>query len=51
MSVSMKLKTLEECLQSLDGFEKPKIILEQYVTPPHIASCMAHTIQVFMLTD
>lgn len=41
----MKLKKLEEYLQSVDGFEKPKLLLEQYVTPSHIASNMLFTIQ------
>lgn len=42
---TMKLKKLEEFLQGVDAFEKPKILLEQYITPPHIASCVLHTIQ------
>lgn len=42
---AMKLKKLEEFLQGVDAFEKPKILLEQYITPPHIASCILHTIQ------
>lgn len=41
----IKLKLLEEYLQGVDGFEKPKIALEQYVTPAHIASVMLYTIQ------
>lgn len=41
----IKLKILEEFLQGVDGFEKPKILLEQYVTPSHIASVMLYTIQ------
>lgn len=41
----IKLKKLEEYLQGVDGFEKPKISLEQYVTPSHIASVMLYTIQ------
>lgn len=41
----LKLKILEEFLQGVDGFEKPKIQLEQYVTPSHIASVMLYTIQ------
>ena len=41
----MKLKKLEEYLQGVDEFEKPKIKLEQYATPSHIASCMLYTIQ------
>lgn len=42
----MKLKKLEELLQGVDGFERPKILLEQYPTPSHIASCMLYEIQV-----
>ncbi|ALC45165.1 CG9666 [Drosophila busckii] len=41
----LKLKKLEEYLQCVDGFEKPKILLEQYPTPPHIAACVTHHIQ------
>uniref|UniRef100_U5ENM1 Methyltransferase-like protein 5 n=1 Tax=Corethrella appendiculata TaxID=1370023 RepID=U5ENM1_9DIPT len=41
----LKLKKLEEFLQMVDGFEKPKVFLEQYVTPSHIASNMLYTIQ------
>ncbi|XP_037028921.1 rRNA N6-adenosine-methyltransferase METTL5 [Bradysia coprophila] len=41
----MKLKKLEEYLQGVDGFEKPKLLLEQYITPSHIASNMLFTIQ------
>lgn len=41
----IKLKKLEEYLQGVDGFEKPKILLEQYVTPSHIASVMLFEIQ------
>lgn len=41
----MKLKNLEQCLQDLDGFEKPKVKLEQYETRPHIAARLVHTIQ------
>ena len=41
----MKLWQLESLLQQLDGFERPKIALEQYVTPPHIAACLLHTAQ------
>uniref|UniRef100_A0A8C2PLC1 Uncharacterized protein n=1 Tax=Cyprinus carpio TaxID=7962 RepID=A0A8C2PLC1_CYPCA len=33
----MKLKELESCLQQVDGFEEPKILLEQYPTSPYIA--------------
>lgn len=41
----MKLKKLEEFLQGLDDFDQPKIQLEQYITPPHIASNILYTIQ------
>ncbi|KAF2881274.1 hypothetical protein ILUMI_24893 [Ignelater luminosus] len=41
----MKLRHLQELLQQIDDFEEPKILLEQYVTPPHLASHMLHTIQ------
>ncbi|XP_069009890.1 rRNA N6-adenosine-methyltransferase METTL5 [Embiotoca jacksoni] len=41
----MKLKELESCLQQVDTFEEPKILLEQYPTSPHIAACMLDTIQ------
>ncbi|XP_034429095.1 rRNA N6-adenosine-methyltransferase METTL5 [Hippoglossus hippoglossus] len=40
----MKLKELESCLQQVDGFDEPKILLEQYPTSPHIAACMLYTI-------
>lgn len=45
MSSKIKLKKLEEYLQSVDGFEKPKVLLEQYKTPPHIASSLLFMIQ------
>ncbi|XP_076252107.1 methyltransferase like 5 [Rhynchophorus ferrugineus] len=41
----LKLKKLEEILQQVSDFERPKIKLEQYVTPPHLASHMLYTIQ------
>lgn len=41
----MRMKKLEEYLSGVDGFEKPKIKLEQYPTPPHIASCVLYNIQ------
>ncbi|KAM9304953.1 rRNA N(6)-adenosine-methyltransferase METTL5 [Gastrophryne carolinensis] len=40
----MKLKELESCLQQVDVFENPKLLLEQYPTRPHIAACMLYTI-------
>lgn len=45
MSSKFKLKKLEEYLQSVDTFEKPKVLLEQYITPSHIASNLLFTIQ------
>lgn len=42
----MKLKTLQGYLQQLKGFNEPKIKLEQYETPPHIAALALYTIQV-----
>ena len=39
----MKLKQLESHLQQVEGFEDPKIHLEQYVTSGHIASHMVYT--------
>jgi len=39
----IKLKELESHLQQVEEFEKPKILLEQYPTRPHIAACMLHT--------
>ncbi|KAK7586242.1 hypothetical protein V9T40_004118 [Parthenolecanium corni] len=41
----MKLNKLEQYLQDIETFDCPKIKLEQYMTPPHIAACMLHTIQ------
>ncbi len=32
-------------MQEVDVFEKPKVLLEQYPTRPHIAACMLHTIE------
>jgi predicted RNA methylase len=45
MSATIKLKKLEEILQSIDSFENPKILLEQYITPSHISSHLLFTIQ------
>lgn len=42
----LKLKHLEERLQCISEFEKPKLLLEQYVTPSHLGSHMLYTIQV-----
>ncbi|XP_018321302.1 LOW QUALITY PROTEIN: methyltransferase-like protein 5 [Agrilus planipennis] len=41
----MKLKHLQELLEDVEVFEKPKIHLEQYVTPSHLSSHMMYTIQ------
>ncbi|XP_043495308.1 rRNA N6-adenosine-methyltransferase METTL5 [Polistes fuscatus] len=41
----ISLRKLEEYLQQIDGFEKPKIKLEQYTTSAHIASHMLYTAQ------
>lgn len=45
MSETIKLKKFEQYLQSIDFFKKPKILLEQYLTPSHIASHFLFTIQ------
>ncbi|XP_061712528.1 rRNA N6-adenosine-methyltransferase METTL5 [Cydia pomonella] len=45
MAAVMKLKTLQGHLQELSGFEKPKVQLEQYETPPHIAAIALYTMQ------
>ncbi|XP_047357496.1 rRNA N6-adenosine-methyltransferase Mettl5 [Vespa velutina] len=42
---SLQLRKLEEYLQQIDGFETPKIKLEQYTTSAHIASRMLYTAQ------
>lgn len=39
----MKLKELESYLQQVEGFEEPKVHLEQYITSGHIASHMLYT--------
>lgn len=41
----LKLRELEDYLQDLDGFESPKILLEQYPTSAHIAAHILYTIQ------
>jgi len=41
----IKLKKLTEHLQSVEGFDHPKLSLEQYETPAHIACMMLFTIQ------
>ena len=42
----LKLRHLEERLQCISSFEKPKVLLEQYVTPAHLGSHVLYTIQV-----
>lgn len=46
MSAIMKLKTLEGHLEGLNGFTEPKVQLEQYETPAHLAATALYTIQV-----
>lgn len=46
MGAVMKLKTLQGYLQELKGFSEPKVQLEQYETPAHIAAVALYTIQV-----
>ncbi|XP_050098971.1 rRNA N6-adenosine-methyltransferase Mettl5 [Anopheles aquasalis] len=41
----IKLKTLEEYLQGVDDFDSPKVSLEQYITPSHIASQALYAVQ------
>lgn len=41
----IRLKELESWLQDLQDFESPKVALEQYQTPPHIAAHIVHAIQ------
>jgi len=43
--INMKLKELETHLQQVEVFEKPKVLLEQYPTRPHIAASMLWTIE------
>lgn len=49
----LKLKELESCLQQVDVFENPKLLLEQYPTRPHIAgkfySSVCHVYSVGLL--
>ncbi|KAH0561396.1 rRNA N6-adenosine-methyltransferase METTL5 [Cotesia glomerata] len=42
---SMRLKELEQYLQQLDGFERPKVNLEQYSTSAHIGAHLLYTAQ------
>ncbi|XP_067939617.1 rRNA N6-adenosine-methyltransferase METTL5-like [Watersipora subatra] len=41
----LRLKQLENYLESVDDFDNPKILLEQYATRPHIAACVLHSIE------
>lgn len=41
----MKLKELESWLTRLDGFENPKVQLEQYATSSHVAARMLYSAQ------
>uniref|UniRef100_A0A182MWK5 Methyltransferase small domain-containing protein n=1 Tax=Anopheles culicifacies TaxID=139723 RepID=A0A182MWK5_9DIPT len=41
----IKLKHLEQYLQTVDDFKEPKVLLEQYQTPSHIASQALYAIQ------
>ncbi|XP_039746877.1 rRNA N6-adenosine-methyltransferase METTL5 [Pararge aegeria] len=45
MSAIIKLKTLEGHLGTLSGFSEPRLELEQYETPAHIAAVALYTIQ------
>ena len=51
--INMKLKELETHLQQVEVFEKPKVLLEQYPTRPHIGwylvyfSCSCHMLRYF----
>lgn len=42
----LSIKQLESCLQDLDDFDSPRVELEQYATPPHIAALMLNTIDL-----
>lgn len=42
---NLRLRELEEYLQELEVFEKPKLLLEQYPTSGHIASHILFTAQ------
>ncbi|XP_075261690.1 rRNA N(6)-adenosine-methyltransferase METTL5-like [Convolutriloba macropyga] len=39
----MKLKELQGLLQQIEDFQRPKIYLEQYMTPPELASQMVNS--------
>ncbi len=43
MSCRLKLRQLESHLERVEVFVRPKILLEQYPTRPHVAACLLHT--------
>jgi len=45
MTARLKLKQLECALNEVETFEKPKVLLEQYPTRPHLAACILHSIE------
>ena len=45
MTTRLKLKQLECALNDIETFDKPKILLEQYPTRPHLAACILHSIE------
>jgi len=45
MTTRLKLKQLEAALNEIETFDKPKILLEQYPTRPHLAACILHSIE------
>ena len=40
---NMKLWEIEEILNQVKPFKEPKVKYEQYITTPHISSCMIYT--------
>ena len=45
MTARLKLKQLECALNEVETFDKPKVLLEQYPTRPHLAACILHSIE------
>ena len=43
-SIKMKLRDLETHLQQVEVFDKPKVLLEQYPTRPHIGHYILHVL-------
>lgn len=41
----MRMKDVEIALSDVEGFERPKVELEQYKTSAHIATVLAHTME------